>query len=499
MTGATGSTGAAPDHNEKLGVGKLSLVDATFGSQPGTSGAKRGRDEAGHGTGGAKRQNDGTGGERSAAGFAYRIDNPKGEAVGSFADDTSAAVHNQVEPVPGSHEKTAYVGNVITIGRGKDKPPLQVAQQYAAEAFDSPADAAQRLALVVGVNRMESVLDSAGRTGGELDQQVGAVAEFAGFPVAAFRRLWRPTWVHDGSVEGKPAGDDASFEEVRDAARAHGQEAELAEQHKPLPPVGPMRTAVTQHPMTAAFSAKFKAAQFESVYVHVGDADAVNLKAKATAASPEATGLFNRYDTVLDDARAQGKNPLVVSGGYKFRVDDRFLPEQQRNQDPHAGDAARVTPQTAASAELDMGVRHGLASVDPSSVYMPEPNMLIRADAIKYGNDKPRADFGKTNKDESLRVVESLAKAQGAKKGKKPDSQWAEANMVFDKRAGLYTDGGRFDDDMTQDLSGSPGQGAVYAGGGTDTEGLTHPVRNPQSIARIRQLGNAIARMNGNI
>lgn len=486
-TGATGgSTGARPEGGETLDVGKQSLVHQTFGVQraPG----KHGRDgEDDQAPPDPKRQNTGRGG--GAAGFGYRIAKSGKDPVGSFAHDSSPAVANQVEPQPGSQETTAYLGNVITIGKGKDKTPVEVAQQYADEAFENPADAAQRFALVVGVNRMESVLESAGRTNQELDQQVTAVTGFQGFPFAAFRRTWRPTWVHDGTRPDKQDGEDATFEEVRDAAVSHGQEAARAERDKPSPPVGPMRTEVTQHPMTAQLSAKLKA-HFASVYIHVGDADAVNLKAKATAASPTATGLFNRYDAVLADARKQGKNPLVVSGGYKFRVDDRFLPEEQRNQDPHAGEAGRVTPQTAASAELDMSVRHNLAGVDPSAVYMPEPNLLLRADAVKNANGTPRADFGKSNTNESLRLVDSLAKQPRGQK-KVDRSEWAKENLVFDKSAGIYTDGKRFDEPMVEEPR--------YAMGGTDVPGLTHPTRNKQSIARVRQLGNAIAHMNGNV
>lgn len=460
----------------------------------------------------------GPGKRNKTDGFHFRI-NP--EVAGSFAHDSSAAVSNPVHSTAQglNAQATAYIGNVISVGRGKDKTPAKVAKQYAEEAFDNPADASRRFALVVGVNRMESVTNDGAAAAGELDAQLGEVAGFQQFPLTAFRKLWRPQWLHDG---GEKHNQPASFDEVRAAAADHQAEADAAERGEKMPPVGPMRTETTKQPATARYTQELRQ-HFGNVYVHVGDADAVNLKAKAdpNAQNQQATGLFNRYDQVLDEQHAQGKNPAVVSGGYRFRVKNDQLPADQQHADPNAGTAAKVSKQTAAGADLDMAVRQGLASHDPSSVYMPEPNMLVRSDvALQDG-----FNFGGTNVGESKAAINSImppgAKPQpvptkdGSKKksagrlASERDAEsnraqgvrqpWARDNLVFDSRAALYTDGGRFETDTTQQFGTDQETGPGYGRGGTDVDGLTHPKRNAQSIARKRELGNAISQMNSNI
>lgn len=482
------------------GLGKRSLVDARLGASSGSSRKRdRDRDDEGDREGPNKRRggggddgggdggDDGGGGgdeqlPPGGADFPYAI----AKGVGSFDQDHSAVVANVVQPPPAAQpaEGNAYVGNVITTARGKDKTPVQVAAQYRDEAFDDPAQAQQRFALVVGVNRMESVIGSTQAQEAPLDQERDQVQGFQQFPLAAFRRLWRPKWKHTAGPNKDKA---ASFDEVRAAAAQNEAAAADAETSDlKSAPVGPMRTATTQLPHTKTFMAGLQQ-RYTNVYVHVGDSDAVNLKAKATPEDQE-RGLFDRYDDVLAEAKAGGMDPKVVSGGYHFRVANQYLAEGQKHEDPHAGQAGRVTPQTAASSMLDMKVREGLAEQDPSRVYFPEPNMLIHSSVVN------KANFGKGANQESKRLVESI------NNGAAPDPEWAQKHMLFDTRAGLYTDGGRFDRDMTQNFKKSSGTtGDQYRDGETDVGGLFHPKRNPQSFAKKRDLGNAIARMNGDI
>lgn len=426
--------------------------------------------------------------DAEADGFGFEVDTKK---HGSFAHDASAAKSNGVHTPPGAKQDgNAYVGNVITVARGKDKKPADVARQYQAEAFDDPAQAASRFALVVGVNYMESVLSPQQTQTADLDAAVNGVSTFQAFPLTAFRRQWRPTWKH---TSGANKDREASIDTVRAAAAAHSAEAREQEQiaKTTLAPVGPMRTATTQQPATQQYLQGLSA-RYNSTYVHIGDADAVNLKAPPVGPNGD-RGLFDRYDDAI--ARAKGpnnaKNPQLISGGYLFRVDNKYLGPDEQHADPHAGLAGKVAPQTAESAQLDMGVRQGLAKVSPASVYLPEPNLLIRGDVAKHAN------FGKKNNDESKHLAVSLARQDDKrfKSDTKVPEAWAEDNIALDTDAALYTDGGRFDKEMAFD-----GEAVNdYGRGKTDIAGLTHPTRNPQSVARSRVLGNAIAHMSGNM
>jgi hypothetical protein len=458
--------------------GKQSLVEKEFGAPVDAASGprKREHDELDDSPEGAdptgaehKRQNRGSVPER--AGFHYSI--ATGE-VGSLGD-AAAPVSNAVQPIAPSGPRQpgpAYVGSVITVAKGKDKKPVDVARQYEAEAFDTPAEARNRFALVVGVNRMESVTSHDGGQAELATEAMAGVQAFTGFPTTAFLRLWRPVWIDDDTgAAGVP------LDTVRAAATRFPDAATEAEKHRPPAPVGPMRTATAHHASTTQYRQDLQQ-RFDDVYVQVGDADAVNLKAKATPADPE-RGLFNRYDQVIGDAKQRtGQSPLIATGGYRFRVDDKYAAYHggQTHPDPHAGEAGKVAPQTAKAADLDMKVREAAATVHPGVPYMPEPNLLVHSSQVD------KADFGPAQNDESRALVRSIADG-------KPSVAWARQNMVFDTRAALYTDGKRFNEAM---LAGDAATG--YGAGKTDAKGLFNATRTAQSMAPNRPMGNMLLR-----
>ena len=176
------------------------------------------------------------------------------------------------------------------------------------------------------------------------------------------------------------------------------------------------RNLVRAMPQTAAWSGTFTARGYVP-YVHVGDADAVTLKATK---NPDGTGdeqsLFSRYDNLV----AAHADATVLSGGYRFAhrpppadpappeavpvvaeeggAVPEAVAEAPPERYPHAagagGDAEALmarTEQAVKTSELDMTVR---AAMQGSGVtpYLPEPNLIVRADMY----NAPDVGFGRT-------------------------------------------------------------------------------------------------------
>lgn len=387
-----------------------------------------------------------TGGVGTVAPGGLTKSNRTDHAADSQSDITMAGTESQ----PPAKQPIAYVGNIVTTGTGKNKAPVAVAAQYQDEAFASPQEASERFALVVGVNSMQSVVSD--EADAAVTAQLEAAEKFQGFPLTALQVQWRPQWAKPSTDGGNPV--PVPFDEVQRAARASDEAMAAAVQAESVPkkgmaPVGPLRTQILNGAgsKTSDYVADFKAQGHPEVYVHVGDADAVSLKASADPKNEGATkeGLFTRYDRVIERAKQDGKDPRVVTGGYRFRVDPQFTDylAGEVHDDPHRGGAARVTPQTAEISKGTMALRERQAKTDPGMPYLPEPNLLIRAD-----DDLKQLSFGKGAKDESPELVKSMA---GGDKPAKPTEEWAAKHIVFDREAALITDGGRFDDDMKGD------------------------------------------------
>lgn len=348
--------------------------------------------------------------------------------LGSFDDPTVAAntvgIPNRAPTTP--QGKPAYVANIVTTARNKDKTLTQVAAQYAAEAFDTAEDAAQRFALVLLANREEKpTLTAAAQTDDLKSVSTDQAAGIKAFPAAAGRSFWRRKWragpdstnLTDKSVaEIRAILDGASKPEeahkaAEDAARAEG-----------LPPGVPnqARNKARAIPQTSAWINTFTSKGY-AAFAHIGDADAVSLKATE---DPGGTGaeksLFSRYDPLITSK----PNVEVLSGGYRFAS----RPSDPSKVPAHAagagGDGKALMAQTEQAvkvSELDMKVRLAMYGQDRGMPYFPEPNLLVRGDlynqpGVSFGDSGPEWLKLKTSlmrEGKSLRGQQRFTELQG--------------------------------------------------------------------------------------
>ncbi len=373
-----------------------------------------------------------------------------------FLPDSEDEV-NQVDstqPV-GAADETAYVATVPTPGTGKDKTPAALAAQYAAEAFDTPADASRRLALMVSANTLDSVTEpedaSTQRLHG-LAAQAQAVDTFRmGVTGFKFRVRWND--------QQGDAVDEAALDQVRtNAQESPANTFAAGQQESAASKAGLVNTARnrahTFHGTTEAVAHLRQ--RFNRVYIHVGDPDAVNLKAKRDPnnAAEQPSGLFDRLDPVVQ------QGPALASGGYRFRAGP-----PNPATDPHRGGAGNAGAQAAATSELDMRVRGAVTAVDPWAAYFPEPNLAIRSD-IPLG-DQP---FGVGGPEWPQLYQSAAAHLVGG--------------LEFDPRAAVYTDAGRWE----QDVVGNALHGAAHGRGMTSPAALFDPMRAKQSHAKNDEL-----------
>jgi hypothetical protein len=103
----------------------------------------------------------------------------------------------------------AYVATVPTTASGKDKGPVELANQYVNEAFADPAEAQQRFALTAAINRFQPTLaDPISRA-----DLLNGVADYAGTRLGAAAYTWKVMWQ-------KTAGADAGASRTTDQVKA---------------------------------------------------------------------------------------------------------------------------------------------------------------------------------------------------------------------------------------------------------------------------------------
>jgi hypothetical protein len=334
----------------------------------------------------------------------------------------------RLAPPPTEKFRRAYVGNTPVTLAGS---PSAIAQRYRT-AFPNvgrvvPEEAEKRFSLVIGVNAIDD-LDNQNRAAVSGKVQTGAGVAY---PWAVIGFLWRPAW-KDGS--GIPVADVEIVRralrgsQVTDQDRAAARETERASINSANIPYGAIRTLILQSSQTATFTSALQA-RADAVFVHVSDPDTVSFNPSGDDGGiPEA--LFQRFDRILDGILANvqqhagrgprasdGGPPIVATGGYEFQF--QLDPSQS------------VTGQTQdlrvrLSARLDMAVRQAMASVDPGSVYFPEPNLLIQVTP-----ETIQASFG-TGRLESRRLLENIRRL-----GVRP-------RLIFDTSATLVTSAERF-------------------------------------------------------
>lgn len=417
--------------------------------------------------------------QRAVAGYEIKSGDELSNVTVNVTPAKNAIVSTEPVPLGDKVDANAYIGNVATIARGKDKNPVGIANQYKTEAFPTPEAAAKRFALVVGVNSMESAAEEENTQKAKIQSEVDTAKNISAFPAGAIGHLWRPKWVKEGTSDEVPiqevrdavdkdasdkAEDDSSSDSVKNHLNKAGASVEEYKNarkgiHKATRKselkVEEKKRSLSNAPnlarnliMKSTYTKEFKTMleeRYKRVYIHVSDPDAVNMKAKedpSDLGSVEKT-LFERFDNVIGAHKASKHvDPAIVAGGYRFR-------HLGTGDDPMAagpdGDSDKVKAkslQTVKSSELDMKVREAAASVNPAAPYWPEPNLLLNTqnyDEVTGGDKKP---FGDKNV-ESLHLRDHLLSAHNA--------NWFKTHAAFDTKAAVYTDAGRFDDPYSDD------------------------------------------------
>jgi hypothetical protein len=313
-------------------------------------------------------------------------------AMGNVVHGANAAV-TPARPLEIPAGTPAYVANVISTASGKDKTAAQAAAQYQKEAFPDDTDAARRFALVYLANSenkpwlpledLEAVI--AARSSGQSPA-------IAGFPVTAGYSLWEREWKINGAqktaadVRSEVAGA-VNQQDAQDKVEAAAKEAGWPSSTVP----NQARNTVKAMPATNAYLADFKSKGYKA-FAHVGDADAVTMKVPPTEGS-EASPLFSRYDQLIGD------NPgaFALTGGYRFAqkpdVGDA-APPHSAGADKPGKDLMAGTRQVVEESRLDMQVRNAMAKHHGMAPYFPEPNLLVHGDI--YKSDKVNFGVKKT-------------------------------------------------------------------------------------------------------
>jgi hypothetical protein len=207
---------------------------------------------------------------------------------------------------------------------------------------------------------------------------------------------------------------------------------------------------VDQHPYTADISKMIKAnTSSGDVYVHLGDADAMDLRVLGTN-EIDVTSIFGKlempmftgYDKIIQNLKdsARGKKPAIVSGGYRFQVS------------PAVGGADQLR---AIANQMDQEFRQAVGQIDPRVLYFPEPNTLV-----KLQGDKIEVSFGVGYK-EGETMMKSLIEKRSLQ----------EKHLVWDNSAGLTTLGDRFGAKLgDKEVNG---QVMAYSGGVMTGKGIT--------------------------
>jgi hypothetical protein len=213
------------------------------------------------------------------------------------------------------------VGFVATVAATPGRSLVEMANIYKA-AFADEESRRGRFGLVIGVNAADY--------GDSRAKVIEAVKKFrqqwrGDFPVAVVGFVWKDSRVKDSIT----ANDQA------------------------IVPYGLIREFLMRQPASERFVRELTQAECSAVYVHTGDADVVSLHTRGGAE------LFDAAGEKLRDVN--GERVDVASGGYLT---------------PPSGAPNAVAVRRAAL--LDLAVREAMASVDPASVYFPEPNTFVR-------------------------------------------------------------------------------------------------------------------------
>jgi hypothetical protein len=360
------------------------------------------------------------------------------------------------QPQSPPHGTLGYVANVLTT------PGIKVStitQKYAEQAFADKAALASRFAMVIGVNKYKSLSETSEQAVRDTIDSTSAP-----FPLTVIPFLWQLNWDRNFNFAGALADykklSPADQELARAYEKSHIQQAFI--------PYGLLREQVTGSAATTGYVGRLKTMN-DSVYIYLGDADAVSM-VSSPAQSGMNTGqpsglkndmLLDRYDEVIAAQTKQGRLPVLVVGGYEFRLNN-----MKGGGDLDASSLAEVL--TALANQLDIEFRKVLAKVAPEAVYPTEPNLaflaankeaaplakMLEPKPNKYKKsatdlDKPHIYGLGTNEGKELRenikAANPLPQEKGAKLTKAPKGPTKTASeapapiIVYDPRLAIAT------------------------------------------------------------
>jgi hypothetical protein len=215
-----------------------------------------------------------------------------------------------------------FVCNVPTIANGKDKAPIDIANQYARQALATGGGHSH--ALVIGLNeRMPDTPEEQEQRRVAMGRLATQIFGFAAFPVIVIGFFWQS--------DERPC------------------------------PYGLIRDTLKDHPVTRTLVAHMRTRHPERVYLHVGDSDPETLQV-------DGRNLFDRQASFLQRQRQGGHNPDVIGGAYGFDM----------HEDLRHARAVHTLPELYAMC-MSMLLRDVGASVNPMFPYFAEANLLIKA------------------------------------------------------------------------------------------------------------------------
>lgn len=354
-------------------------------------------------------------------------------------------------------DRIGYVINVATIPSAPS--PSEIAEKYYAEGFDDKTHVKERLAIVVGVNKFRSldktsdnaVKDHANKTG------------FDKFALVSFGFTWDFNWQSKTSTDAH--GFDGAFkafkeqdDDTRSKALAYQREHIRIQDRLPY---AQFKERVTAHPKTREL-VELLGTYNKYVYIHLGDSDAVSLKApeeqqttsvgqvlkgNLAKSGTQPQGLFSRYDVALS---AESK-PFMAIGGYEFRTQGTTGEQAEREKKGDLDPNNLEHLLTYLANQLDMAVRIAVAKEQPKAVYPTEPNLVFMAMSPDYSlYSDAMGLFDKTSG--NLKTEGSLF-GEGAREGRKLQRNLVKARegtgvkdnkTVYDPRLGIATGSDRF-------------------------------------------------------
>ncbi|WP_305790265.1 DUF6531 domain-containing protein [Symbioplanes lichenis] len=291
---------------------------------------------------------------------------------------------------PATAGKPAYVATVpATVGTDIDA----LIDQYA-QAFDNDSDRG-RFALVIGVNGNTARDPDAARAIQDKIDRV-TVDPAVTFPVVLTGFTW--------SSSATSAGDQRNV------------------------PYAAFRETLARHDATENLIADLNrqpGADPENTFLHIGDGDVESMR-------PGGQGLFDRADTVV----AGHENAQMISGGYDLG------PGRADHDGPPV--PADVLARARTVNQADLQVRQAMAQHDSRSVYLPEPNTLLRMPP--GGRLENSVTFGVRSNDSAALTYTSkegrgIAESVAANRPWVPDP--ARNFAVFEPSLAVTTDGKR--------------------------------------------------------